>query len=66
MSGGAFEYKEYQLDYLADDIEHVTEGYINAPDLQKHAKRLATRLRKLRKEIKQLDYYISGDCSVYK
>lgn len=66
MSGGSFEYRDNQLDYLADDIIHKTEGCDIEPEVQDHAKKLAKRLRKLRKEIKMLDYYLAGDTSEYK
>jgi hypothetical protein len=66
MSGGAFEYKECQLDFLADEIIHQVEDFVGKPELQKHANNIVKRLRKLRKEIKRLDYYLSGDCSEYK
>lgn len=66
MSGGTFGYKECELDFLADEIIYQTEDLINEPEVQKQVKRIVGRLRKLRKEIKQLDYYLSGDSSDYK
>ena len=66
MSGGTFEYRDYKLDYLADDIELVVRYYVDDPEMQAHAKKLAKRLRKLRKEIKMLDYYLAGDASSWK
>ena len=66
MSGGAFEYKECQLDFLADTIIHKVEDEFNDVEMLAHANNIVKRLRKLRKEIKKLDYYLSGDCSEYK
>jgi hypothetical protein len=63
MSGGTFQYKEHILDNLADEIIYATEDLINEPEAKKLARRLATRLRKLRLEVKALDYYLAGDTS---
>jgi len=65
MSGGAFNYLEYQLDYLGADIERCLED-IADPELYDHIKQLASEARGLATKVKKLDYYLSGDSSDYK
>lgn len=65
MSGGAFNYREMQLLLLAEEIETEVEDSKD-PELLEYAKTLAERLRVLRKDIKLLDYYLSGDTGYYK
>ena len=60
MSGGAFDYIDRRLDELADKIIYETEMH-NREDVVAIGKSLARRLLKLQKEIKALDYYLSGD-----
>ena len=62
MSGGTFEYKEMQLEFLADEILEATELHEDL-ELRKHAKKLTNNLRKLRKEVKALDYFLACDSS---
>ena len=60
MSGGTFNYM--QLEFLADAIMDETERHEDL-ELRKHAKKLRNKLRKLRLEVKALDYFLSGDSS---
>ena len=62
MSGGTFEYKEMNLDFLADSIIEATEPHEDL-ELRKYAKKLANKLRKLRKEVKAIDYFLACDTS---
>ena len=62
MSGGAFEYKDRQLDELVDIIIYETI-FCDEEKVQRRVASIVKRLKVLRKEIKALDYYLSGDTS---
>lgn len=70
MSGGAFEYKDNELDYLqgmvareigyieycANDSEHLCN-----PKTLKYMKAICADLGKLAKAVHSLDWFVSGD-----
>ena len=65
MSGGAFEYKEYELYYLAINIKFKMEG-VTDTETKRYALRLSKKLMKTYQQLKKLDYYLSGDATEYK
>jgi hypothetical protein len=64
MSGGTFEYKDRNLDELVDKIIYETI-FCEDEKVQKRVASIVKRLKVLSKEIKALDYYLSGDTSTF-
>ena len=60
MSGGAFEYQEMHLSYIADKIddELMTGNHDEVGDILEAASDLSRKLRKL---LKAVDYYLEQD-----
>ena len=73
MSGGTFDYKQYQLKELAEEIlseaRNLPENSIEENlELKQKAiekmQKLAKKLKKIYKEIENLDYWLSGDSGI--
>ena len=73
MSGGTFDYKQYQLKELAEEIlseaRNLPENSIeeNSEYKQKAIEKmnkLAKKLKKIYKEIENLDYWLAGDSGI--
>jgi hypothetical protein len=62
MSGGYFDYKEFQLHYLELDLKELAD-ISEDEEVRKKALTLSKKMAKLFKEVKQLDLYMSGETS---
>ena len=65
MSGGAFDYQEYRLEEIAEDLykeagTHAEEHGLTIRQ-QKRYRRLATHLKDLRRVLREVDYALCGD-----
>lgn len=71
MSGGAFDYKQYNLEYIADEIDKLIEtndkkdeyGYSRSysPQTLEKFKEAARTLRLAGKMAHRIDWLVSGD-----
>lgn len=63
MSGGFFEYKQYTIDEIADNIEHeIQKGeYKHSEIILKEMDDLVYDLRKMSSRLYDLDMYLSAD-----
>lgn len=69
MSGGYFDYSEYQLSDIADSIEHVMQDGDLFEDctadekaqILRCMKQIMDDARTVRQQIHALDYFLSGD-----
>jgi hypothetical protein len=70
MSGGTFDYKEYQLKQLAEEILSEAKNLRDEENLELKQKaiekmqKLAKKLKKIYKEIENLDYWLAGDSGI--
>ena len=73
MSGGSFDYNNYQLDALADDIERVVKrnhtkddwGFCNnfTPETIEKLENTSNQLRILSKKVHRIDWLVASDDS---
>jgi hypothetical protein len=63
MSGGTFDYKQYNIREIADDIEQIIEhnSYQFPDDIIKEFKTGVDILRKAHVYAQRIDYLVSGD-----
>ncbi len=62
MSGGAFDFRQYEIENLADEIQSILERDDNIPEIAKDAMREAVKaLRIAFAHVHSLDWYLSGD-----
>ena len=69
MSGGAFDYKQYELDYMGDVLEHwittnperLEEGYGYQPHTVAEFKTALLMVRAARVYLQRIDWLVSGD-----
>ena len=63
MSGGAFDYKQYNISMIADEIEQIIEhnSYKFPDDIIEEFKTGVDILRKAHVYAQRIDYLISGD-----
>ena len=73
MSGGHFDYKQYQLQYIADDIEQLIRGNLSEDEWGeirgysmatiKKFQEAEKLLRKCQLMVQRIDWLVSGDDS---
>ena len=71
MSGGYFDYKEYNIEYIANELEDKIEGekerikeedpFCCSPQMVEEMERILKRLREDYVLVSNLDYYLDGD-----
>lgn len=61
MSGGTFDYKQYQLLEISDDIEATLAEGRKSDIISQEMHNIMIELRDLHNRIHNLDYYLAGD-----
>jgi len=67
MSGGFFEYKQYEFQHIADDIEQIVldndtdEYYGYSEETLKEFKKAVEILKKAQIYVQRIDWLVSGD-----
>ena len=63
MSGGHFDYREWNLSYVAEELERdLKERWKDAaPEVHITLKKMADHLEKAREALREYDYGMSGD-----